>query len=292
MYALDGGDQIVLVQGALHGLDGIAGLLQPLDGDGVDVLQQQHLHPAARKGPAARQALGVQHLIQRSSFGVGDLDHRRTARDLGEGVEGVGRSGQLDLGVVPAVADHDHATRQIQGVDHGRLAVGVGQGIGVVDARDPPVRAIDQVVAQHPVGRNAQQFGHRRDHLAEAAGQNDHPALVLLEEVQIAPHRGGQPVGRALRQGLHMVAGQGQQGQTPTQRLPKGQVARHGLIGQGGDLGPRRLSLGRVRQGEVGQGFQCLEIDQGRIKVEDQGGARSHGARLSRLRACGKAEAC
>jgi hypothetical protein len=34
-------DQLLLVERALDRLDGIAGVLQPFDGGGVDVLQQQ-----------------------------------------------------------------------------------------------------------------------------------------------------------------------------------------------------------------------------------------------------------
>ena len=292
MDALDGGDQIVLVQGALDRLDRIAGLLQPFDGRRVDVLEQQHLHAAAREGPAADQALGVQDLVQRGGLGVGDLDHRGAAGDLGEGVEGVRGAGQLDLGIVPAVADHHHAARQVQAMDDGRLAVGVGQGIGVVHAGHAAVDVIDQVVAQHPVGRHAQFLGDRRDDLAEAAGQDDDLALVLLEEVQVAPDGGGQEVRRPLSQGRDMIAGQGQEGQAPTQGVAELQLAGHGAVGQGGDLGADRTRVRRVGQGDVGQGLEGLEGDQGRIEVEDQCGARAHGRRLNRLRGCGKAEPC
>ena len=236
--------------------------------------------------------LGVQHFVQRAGFGVGDRHDPLAPCDLRKGVEGVGRAGDLDLGVVPAVADHDDAPRQVQRMDGGGLAVVVRQGIGVVDARDPPLGVIDQVVAQDAVGRHAQFLGHRRDHVAEAAGDDQDLGGVLLEEVQIAPNRRRQPIRGGRGKGLHMVAVERQKRQTLAQRLAEIQRPGHRLVRQRRDLGADRIGVRRPGQGDVGQGLERLEIDQGRIEVEDQCGACRHGPRLSGLRARSIAKPC
>ena len=83
-----------------------------------------------------------------------------------------------------------------------------------------------------------------------------------------------------------MVAGQGQQGEAAAQGLAEGDVAGHGLIGQAGDLGADVVGVGRAGQGDVGQGLQRLDADEGRIEVEDEGRRVSHGASLADLRSC------
>ncbi|MND93617.1 hypothetical protein D3C80_858090 [compost metagenome] len=285
MDALDRLDQVVLVQRALHGLDGIARLLQPLDGGGVDVLQQQHLDAVARIGPAARHALGEQDLVQRGGGRVGDLDHLGSADDLGEGVEAVSRAGQLDLGVGPAVADHDHRAGQVQGLDDLRLAVVARQGVGVVHARHTPLGVIDQIIGQDVIGGDPQTRGQGGDHLAEAARQDIDPLGVALEEVDVAADRGAGLVQNAVRQGLDVTAGQGQQVQTAAQGRAEVHLTRHGLIGQGRDLGLAGGRIGGVGQGDVSERFKRLDAHQGGIEVEDEDG-RSHAPHLAHLRTC------
>ena len=142
MDAPDGLDQGVLVQRALQGFHRVAGFLQPLDGGGMDVLEQQDADAATGVGPAARETLGVQELIHRRRFGVGGGDHAVAANHLGEGVEAVGGSGQADLCVGPAVADHDHGAGQAEGADDDGLSSGLRQGVGLVHAGDPALGVI------------------------------------------------------------------------------------------------------------------------------------------------------
>ena len=125
MDAPDGLDQSVLVQRAFSRFDRIARLLQSLDGGGVDVLQQQDANSGARVGPAAGQALGVQKFVHRRRYGVGGGDDAVAANNLREGVEAVGGAGESDLGVGPAVADHDHRPGQTEGADDDGLAAGL-----------------------------------------------------------------------------------------------------------------------------------------------------------------------
>ncbi|MNQ64733.1 hypothetical protein D3C85_791680 [compost metagenome] len=285
VHALDRLDQVVLVQRALHGLDGVARLFQPLDGGGVDVLQQQHADAVARIGPATRHPLGEQDLVQRSGGCVGDLDHLLAADDLGKGVETVGGAGQLDLGVGPAVADHDHRSGQVQGLDHLGLAVVARQGVGVVHARHPALGVIDQVVGQDVIGGDSQTRGQGRDHLAEAARQNIDPLGVALEEVDVAADRGAGLVQDAIRQSFNMAAGQRQQLQPTTQGRAEVQLPRHGLIGQRRDLGLFRRRIRGVGQGDVSERFKRLDAHQGGIEVEDEDG-RSHAPHLTHLRTC------
>ena len=128
--------------------------------------------------------------------------------------------------------------------------------------------------------------GEGGDDLAEAAGQDDDPPCVLAEEAQIAAHRGRALVEDAGGQFGDMVPGQGQQGQAAAQGLAERQIAGHGLIGQGGDLGPDRRGVGRAGQGDVGQCLQRLDAHERRVEVEDIGGRLSHGLTLAYLRSC------
>ena len=91
----------------------------------MDVLEQQDADAGAGVGPATGEALGMQELVHRRGLGVSGGDDPLTAHDLGKGVEAIGGPGQPDLGVCPAVADHDHGARQAQRMEDDRLAAGL-----------------------------------------------------------------------------------------------------------------------------------------------------------------------
>ena len=131
--------------------------------------------------------------------------------------------------------------------------------------------------------------GEGGDDLAETARQDDDPARMLAEEAQVAAHRGRALVEDAAGQFGDMVPGQGQEGETPVQGLAERQVAGHGLIGQGCDLGADHRGVGDPGQGDIGQGLKRLDAHEGRIEVENIGGWRGHGLTLADLRTCSNA---
>ena len=201
-------------------------------------------------------------------------------------METVGGPGQPDLGVGPAVADHDHGARQAQRTEDDRLAAGLRQGIGRIHARDPTFGVIEQVIAEQLFRRDVEMCGEGGDDLAKAAREDDDPALVLAEEAQVAAHGGRALIEDAGGQFGDMVAGQGQQGQSAVQGLTERQVAGHGLICQGCDFGADRGGVGDPGQGDVGQGLQRLDAHEGGIEIEDIGGRLSHAGTLADLRSC------
>jgi hypothetical protein len=151
------------------------------------------------------------------------------------------------------------------------FAVGVGEGIVLIHARDAAVGVIGQVVAQHPFGRDVEMGGDGGDDLAEAAGQDDDMIGVFVEEAQVAAHRRRALVEDAARQFGDVVPGQGQAFEAAAQGLAEGNGAGHGLIGQAGDLGADGVGVGRAGQGDVGQRLQRLDTDEGGVEVENEG---------------------
>jgi len=79
-----------------------------------------------------------------------------------------------------------------------------------------------------------------------------------------------------------MGAGQRQQGQTAAQGRAEVDLARHGLIGQFGDLGPDRFGVRIARECDVGKRLKRLDADEGRIEIEDERGGLGHAALSTR----------
>ena len=92
------------------------------------------------------------------------------------------------------------------------------------------------------------------------------------------------------RQGPHMIPGEGEQGQTTRQSLGEVHPAGHGLVRQFRHPRTPFRRVGRPRQREFGQGVQGLEVHQGGIEVEDQGGRAGHRSSLSDLRSRSKSQ--
>ncbi len=276
MDALQRLDQVVFVKRALDGRNVVTFLAEGTHGVRMDVFQQQHFQLGTREGIAALITLGVQHFVERgggqAGIAIDGGDHLRAHNILCEGIEALGGTALVDLEIGPAVTDHgDRAGDAEAGQGHDLAAI-LRQRVGLIDTNGHAVFVPDQAVGQHVFGLDAVVGDHRIDEIMETAGDDQKLAGILGKDRLVADYRGADLGFQHLDQGGDIVARRLQKLDAAAEGFGEADLAGHGLIGQGLDLGDIGMAGGISGGQQFGQNIERLDRGEGRIEIENDGG--------------------